>query len=90
MELFQKEFDHAGRLVKAHPTHFQVRSHSIGNCGHEHRTRKAAEPCLRRMKAEWTHWRSMLARESNINHRAAEDENEWYKELTARFCKYHG
>ena len=42
--------------------YFQVRSETLGTCGHRHRSEAAAKPCLSRMEAEWSRQRSELSR----------------------------
>lgn len=44
--------------------YFQVRSRQFGSCGHNHRTKAAAQPCLKKMQKRWSDWRSFLSRQS--------------------------
>jgi hypothetical protein len=51
--LFARTFEKgSGKLVKE-IEYFSVLSKS-GRCGHKHRTEAAAQPCLERMKKEWS------------------------------------
>jgi hypothetical protein len=51
--------------------YFQVRSKLLGDCGHKHKTEQAADPCLRRMKAEWSALRSKQSKRNWKARRAA-------------------
>lgn len=62
--LFEVRTDLKTGKVRQSPNYFQVRSKSLGTCGHRHTTAQAAEPCLTRMKTEFRRLRSEKAKAS--------------------------
>jgi len=57
-QVFKKQPNGTETFVRTTPERWQVRSNLVGNCGHEHRSEKAAEPCLERMRKMDTRLRS--------------------------------
>lgn len=52
--------------------YWQAFSKLLGECGHKHKSESSAEPCLRRMKAEWSARHSKQAKKSWISRMASQ------------------
>jgi hypothetical protein len=57
-EIYEKS---TGRFLKTIGPYYTVLSTKFGECGHDHKTKSAAEPCLQRMKRKLTEIRKAAA-----------------------------
>ena len=57
-KVFKKLPNGIEAFIRDTPRRYQVRSNLLGNCGHEHKSEKAAEPCFKRMEKMDTRLRS--------------------------------
>ena len=69
--LFTQVFSkNSGRFLRETPLYYTVWCNMFGPCGHKHHTKKAAEPCLRRLKKLWHDARVSSSRAAHAQRRA--------------------